>query len=414
MARRKRLSAVERDRSRRMKWWHEAKFGMFIHWGLYSVLGRHEWVMDNEGIPVAEYEELARKFRPKPDAAKTWAALAVEAGMKYIVLTTKHHEGFCLFDTKLTDYCAPKQACGRDLVAEFVDAARRQGLRVGFYHSLMDWHHPDGARCAVDEAARKRFVKYLHGQVRELCTNYGKLDIMWYDVAWPLEAEGWESRKMNRMVRRLQPDIIINNRSKLPEDFGTPEQHIRPEAEGRAWEACMTMNDSWGYHRGDDAWKTPKQVVRNLVTCARDGGNYLLNIGPKADGSIPAPSVRTLKDVGQWMARNGRTITGAEKCEVTRSMFANFTRKGKTLYVHVHHWPGQTWSIGGLRTRVKSARLLKTGRKVRFEQDRFRIRFSGLPAKAPDDPVTVLALECASVPKQDMEAVRIHKKREKV
>src|ERR1035438_1951169 len=185
------------DREARMKWWHEARFGMFIHWGLYSVLARHEWVMENEGIPVAEYEQLAKRFKPKPNAARDWAKLAKASGQKYMVMTTKHHEGFCHFDSKLTDYCAPKQGPGRDLVAEFVDAARAEGMRVGFYYSLMDWHHPDGARCATDEAARQRFVAYIHGQIRELLTNYGKIDILWYDVAWPLDAKGWESEKMN-------------------------------------------------------------------------------------------------------------------------------------------------------------------------------------------------------------------------
>jgi len=338
------------DRARRMRWWHEAKFGMFIHFGLYSVIGRHEWAMEMEGIPVAEYEKLAEQFNPKPYAAREWARLAKRAGMKYMVMTTKHHEGFCLFDTEFTDYCAPKRACGRDLVAEFVEAARAEGLRVGFYYSLMDWHHPDGARCAEDEAARKRFVKYIHGQVRELMTNYGKIDILWYDVPWPLDAEGWESAKMNRMVRELQPDIIINNRSGLPEDFSTPEQHVRGEPAGRAWEACMTMNDSWGYHKADDNWKTPKQILRYLITCARDGGNYLLNIGPKPDGSVPEESVHILNVVGEWMDKYGHTIYGAEPCDVKRSCFANFTRKGTTLYVHVHFWPGREWAIGGIRT----------------------------------------------------------------
>src|ERR1051326_7227618 len=163
-------------REQRMKWWHEATFGMFIHWGLYSVLGRHEWAMENEGIPVLEYEKLAGQFTPKPNAAREWAALAKKAGMKYMVMTTKHHEGFCLFNSKLTNYCAPQQAAGRDLVKEFVDAARGEGLRVGFYHSLMDWHHPDGAKCATDEAARRQFVDYIHGHLRELLTNYGKID----------------------------------------------------------------------------------------------------------------------------------------------------------------------------------------------------------------------------------------------
>ena len=183
-------AAEDADRDRRMKWWHEARFGMFIHWGLYSMLGRHEWVMENEGIPVAEYEQLAKLFKPKPNAARDWAKLAKQAGQKYMVMTTKHHEGFCHFDTKLTNYCAPKQGPGRDLVKEYVEAARAEGLRVGFYYSLMDWHHPDGARCATDEAARRRFVDYIHGQIRELLTNYGKIDVLWYDVAWPLDAGG--------------------------------------------------------------------------------------------------------------------------------------------------------------------------------------------------------------------------------
>ena len=193
-------STIE-DRDRRMQWWHEARFGMFVHFGLYSVLGRHEWAMEEEGIPVAEYQLLAQRFNPKPHAARAWAKLAKTAGMKYMVMTTKHHEGFCLFDTKLTNYCAPKQAAGRDLVAEYVEAARGEGLHMGFYYSLMDWHHPDGAKCKTDEAARRRFVDYTHGLVHELCSNYGKLDILWYDVDWPLTAEEWESEKMNKMVR---------------------------------------------------------------------------------------------------------------------------------------------------------------------------------------------------------------------
>jgi alpha-L-fucosidase len=392
-----------------MKWWHEAKFGMFIHWGLYAVIGRHEWAMEQEAIPVADYEPLAKKFKPKPHAARAWAKLAKRAGMKYMVMTTKHHEGFCLFDTKHTDYCAPKQACGRDLVREYVDAARAEGLRVGFYYSLMDWHHPDGAKCAHDEEARKRFVRYIHGQVREICSNYGKLDILWYDVSWPLDAKGWESKRMNRRVRKILPDVIINNRNQLPGDFSTPEQHIRAEesVEGRGWEACMTMNGSWGYHKNDDDWKSPKQCVRNLITCARDGGNYLLNIGPKPDGSIPAPSVRILTEVGKWMDKYGHTIYGADRCAVRSSLFANFTRKGKTLWVHCHHWPGESWSIGGLRSKVKSAKLLATKERVKFTQDRFGVRFSGLPRKAPEKLVTVLELKCASVPKQDYAMIRV-------
>ena len=404
-------SGGDADREARMKWWHEARFGMFIHWGLYSVLGRHEWVMENEGIPVAEYEQIAKRFKPRPNAARDWAKLAKTAGQKYMVMTTKHHEGFCHFDSKLTDYCAPKQGPGRDLVKEYVEAARAEGLRVGFYYSLMDWHHPDGARCATDEGARRRFVDYIHGQIRELLTNYGKIDILWYDVAWPLDPAGWESEKMNQMAFQLQPDIIVNNRNKLPGDFATPEQRV--VAENRAWEACMTMNNSWGYQKADDDWKTPKTVLRNLITCARDGGNYLLNIGPKPDGSIPEESVKILTAVGKWMERNGQSIYTAEPCQPRRSSFAGFTRKGNTLYMHVWFWPGETVALGGLRNKVKSARLLASGREVKFQQEDFRVRFTGLPAAPPDTLVTTIAIECDGEPRQDNEYVRRERPRTK-
>lgn len=402
-------STIE-DRTRRMKWWHEAKFGMFIHWGLYSTLGRHEWVMENEGIPVSEYEKLASNFKPVPNAARAWAQLAKRAGMKYMVMTTKHHEGFCNFDTKLTEYCAPRRGPGRDLVREYVDAARAEGMRVGFYYSLMDWHHPDGAKCKTDEAARRRFVDYIHGQVKELVSNYGKLDILWYDVAWPLDAKGWESVEMNTMVRKILPDIIINNRSKIPEDFDTPEQRIEA-SQNRPWESCMTLNDSWGYHAADFNWKSPTTVIRNLITCARDGGNYLLNIGPKPDGTIPEESVRILSTVGDWMAKNGATIYQSDPCQPRRGNYLSFTRKGNTLYAHVHYWPGETVVIGNLLNKVQSAKFFASGEPVKFEQDEFRIRLTGLPKKAPD-LVTTFALELDGEPKQDHEGKRAVKPRE--
>jgi len=404
----------EADRIRRMKWWHEARFGMFIHWGLYSVLGRHEWAMEEEGIPVAEYEQLAKRFQPAPNAARAWAKLAKAAGQKYMVMTSKHHEGFCNFDTKFTNYCAPKQGPGRDLVHEYIEAARAEGLRFGFYYSLMDWHHPDGARCATDPEARKRFVEYTHGLVRELMTNYGKVDVLWYDVDWPLNADQWESERMNKMVFGLQPDIIVNNRNGLPGDFSTPEQEIVAEKGTRAWESCMTLNDSWGYQRADDNWKNPKTVIRNLVSCSRDDGNYLLNIGPKPDGSIPEGSVRVLTEVGQWMTRNGESIRTTDRCQVHASEFAGFTRRGNTLYMHVHFWPGDTIALGGLMTKVTSARLLASGQSVKFEQERFRVRFTGLPADAPDHPVTTIAIECESEPRQDTGLVRRERPRVRV
>lgn len=398
------------DRTRRMQWWHAAKFGMFIHWGLYSTLGRHEWVMENEGIPVKEYESYADTFKPKPNAARDWARLARASGMKYMVMTTKHHEGFCNFDSKLTDYCATKRGPGRDLVREYVDAARAEGLRFGFYYSLMDWHHPDGSRCLKDESARRRFVDYIHGQVRELMTNYGKVDVLWYDVAWPLDAKGWESVEMNKMVRQLQPEIIINNRSKIPEDFDTPEQRIEA-SQNRPWESCMTLNDSWGYHASDRNWKSPTTVIRNLVTCARDGGNYLLNIGPTGDGSIPLESAQILTTVGTWMSKHGETIYESNSCQPRRGNYVTYTRKGNTLFAHVYYWPGSTAVIGNLLNKVKSVSMHGSNQPVRFEQDDYRIRLLGLPRRAPEF-VTTFSIELDGEARQNHEGKRAEKPRE--
>lgn len=401
----------EATRAQRMQWWHAAKFGMFVHFGVYSTIERHEWVMEDEAWPIGPYTQHAVNFKPALNCPRAWAKLAKQAGMKYMVLTTKHHEGFCHFDTKLTNYCAPKQGPGRDVVREYVDAARAEGLHVGFYYSLMDWHHPDGARCATDEVARRRFVDYTHGLIRDILTNYGKIDVLWYDVAWPLDAAGWESEKMNQMVFQLQPEIIVNNRNKLQGDFSTPEQKIVAETNGRAWESCMTLNDSWGYQRADDNWKSSRTVIRNLIQCARDGGNYLLNIGPKPDGSVPEESVRILSEVGHWMETNGDTIYKSDLCQVRRSNYASFTRTGNTLYMHVHFWPGEYVAISGLKVKVKSARLLKTGAEVKFTQDEFQTKFIDLPGKAPDYPVTTIAIECDAEPMQDTDFVRKNKPR---
>ena len=295
---------------------------------------------------------------------------------------------------------------------EFVDAARAEGLRVGFYYSLMDWHHPDGAKCKTDEAARKRFVEYTHGLIRELLSNYGKIDVLWYDVDWPLNAKEWESERMNEMVFDLQPEIIVNNRNGLEGDFSTPEQNIEAAPEGRAWESCMTLNDSWGFNRGDDSWKTPKVIAANLAECARGGGNYLLNIGPKPDGSIPEETVSVLDAVGKWLDTNGKAIYGAERGSLDWNSNAGYTRRGNTLYIHQQYWPGHTpaaeWldfykpevvvAIGGLKAKAKSARLLKTGEKVEFTQDEFSLRLTGLPREAPDNPITVIEVECDGNP----------------
>ena len=393
------------EHERRIQWWRDAKFGMFIHWGLYSQWARGEWVLAMEDIPLQEYEPLAKTFKPRPNAARDWARLARQAGMKYMVMTTKHHEGFCLFDTTTTDYCATRQGPGRDLVREYVEAARSEGMRVGFYFSLMDWHHPDWMKCKTDEAARRRIVEFAHAQVKELMTNYGKIDILWYDMAFPIDAAGWQSRELNHKVLGWQPDIVINNRSGIPGDFATPEQNT--QAAKGDWESCMTLNDSWGYNTIDDHWKTPAAVLNNLIKCSQDGGNYLLNIGPKADGSIPDPTTRILQSVGDWMQRNGSAIYGTRKCWVNLANGALFTRKDNTLNVCINAWPETTMIIGGMDKIPKSAKLTLSGKSVEATMKGSRLILSGLPAQPPDKPVTVIALEFDSAPVQNSTANRI-------
>lgn len=395
------------ERDQRMAWWREARFGMFIHWGLYSQLGRHEWVMNRERTPMAEYEKLAESWQVKPWPADEWARLAKESGMKYMVMTTKHHEGFCLWNTQQTPYNAYRLGPKRDLVAEYVEACRKHGLKVGFYYSLMDWHHPDGALCAKDEAARRRFLDFTQGCVRELVSNYGKIDILWYDVSWPLASpEAWESARMNAMVREIQPHILINNRSQLPEDFGTPEEHVTAESEGRDWEACMTFNGSWGYMPIAPAedWLRPRQVLDMLRVASSGQGNLLLNIGPKPDGSVPEEAYERLAPVGRWLAANGEAVYGkVDRARVEWVPTGGFSVKGNTAYFWCSRWPGSEVVIGGLTgCRVQKASILATGQAFPFEQSENRLVIRGLPETNPDPHagVTVLKLECDAPPSQ--------------
>jgi alpha-L-fucosidase len=350
--------------------------------------------MNYEQIPIEEYEKLADTWNPKPNAARQWAKTAKQAGMRYMVMTTKHHEGYFLWDTKMTDYNSVKRSPGRDLVAEYVEAARAEGLKVGFYYSLMDWHHPDGAMCKVNEAARRRFIDFTHGAVKELCSNYGKLDILWYDVNWPLDAEEWESDKLCRMAKALQPDIIINDRSGIPEDFGTPEGHITAAESGRAWEACMTFNDSWGYTPIDVNYKNAWQVHQMLRQVAIGHGNLLLNIGPTPEGDVPPECEKILGEVGDWMKRNGKSIYDAtDPLEDHWNVMGLFTLKGQTAYYHCHRWPGKELALGGITSKVLSVKYLKDGVPVKFTQTDRRLILHGLPEKAPDFPATVFEIE---------------------
>jgi alpha-L-fucosidase len=396
------------SRDKRIAWWREARFGMFIHFGLYSVLGRHEWAMAIENWPVAEYEKLADKFLPKPGAPREWAKLAKAAGMKYMVLTTRHHEGFSLWDSKANPYNAVNLGPKRDIVKEFVEAAREQGLGLGFYSSLMDWHHPDGGAAAYDSAARKRFTDYIYALNEELLTQYGKIDILWYDVPEPMQNwEGWNTLEINQRLRAIQPDIIINNRSRLDEDFGTPEEHVTA-AKDREWEACMTFNGlSWGYV--DAAQVGPysynaQRILRMLATCAGGCGNLLLNIGPAPDGSIPPEAVEPLTTVGKWLAENGECAYG--KVEPFKdggigSGICALSRKKNTVYLWNWIWPADgELIVGGFTTALKSAKILASGKSLKFTQEKYRIILKDMP-KEPQDKiagVAVIALEFGGVP----------------
>ncbi len=320
-------------------------------------------------------------------------------------MTTKHHEGFCLWDTKQTDYNAAKRGPGRDLVREYVEACREFGLKVGFYYSLMDWHHPDGKKCATDESARRRFVDFTHGCVRELMSNYGKIDILWCDVSWPLKTpKAWESLKMNKMVRKLQPRIIINDRSHLPEDFSTPEESVTPAETGRGWEACMTSNgESWGYMPAAAIdVHSPSHIVKMLFTASRNKGNLLLNIGPAPDGSIPPEAVAPLTTVGKWLAKNAEAVYGQlDRASLGGSASGNFSQKGKTAYLWCVKWLGTELPFGGFTTKLEKASFLVGGKPIKFEQSGHRLILKDLPKESPDKlvGVTVLKFEFKSKPK---------------
>ena len=397
---------IAQTRDQRMGWWREARFGMFVHYGLYSLVGRNEWVMSLENYPIAEYEKLANQFDPKPGAPREWARLAREAGMKYMVLTTRHHDGFSLWDSKVNPYNSVNYGPKRDIVREFVDACREFGLKIGFYSSLMDWHHPDGWKCAYDTEARHRFTAYIKELNRELLTRYGKIDILWYDVSRPMESwEGWDSLELNQMVRELQPEIIINNRSKLDEDFSTPEEHIKAEA--RDWEACMTFNGiSWGFVDSRQAQPysyNAQRILRMLHTVTAQGGNLLLNIGPAPDGSVPAEAVEPLTTVGNWLKENGQAVYGKK----IRSRFSNANGvcgssfDGEKIYLWNWIWPEKgEMALGGFMTPLKRIYFLKDGSDVQFEQRGHRILLTNLPEMPPDQAagITVLVLEFEAVP----------------
>ena len=390
---------------KRMAWYTDARFGMFIHWGLYAIPARGEWVRSVERIPKEAYMTYFEEFDPVDYDPKQWAKAAKEAGMKYMVLTAKHHDGFCLFDSQYTDFKSTNTKCGRDLVREFLEAARGEGLKVGLYYSLLDWYHPDYPHYgdlhhpmrdnpAYTNEGRdfNRYLTYLHNQVRELCTNYGKLDILWFDFSYENEnavmrGETWKATQLVGMVRQLQPEIIIDNRLEVSGegfgslwegnptpyhgDFVSPEQIIPPEGiqdkQGRdlVWEACVTMNNNWGYCQNDHFFKPAPMLIKKLVECVSKGGNLLLNVGPDARGNIPPQSLEILRQIGAWMKDNSPSIYGCGKAGMAKPDTGRITRKGNKLYYHLFENTIGPMPLAGLkREQIDHVRLLATGGEV--------------------------------------------------
>lgn len=416
-------------RAARLRWMREARFGLFVHWGLYSVAARHEWVKQRERLDDAAYQRYFEHFDPDRYDPVRWAELARRAGMRYAVLTTKHHEGFCLWDSALTSYQATNTPAGRDLVRPWTEAFRAEGLRIGFYHSLLDWHHPefpiDGLHPQRDDeeaiAAAKdrdvsRYADYLHGQVEELLTGYGPVDYLFFDFSYPGRTWGgkgagdWRSAELLALVRSLQPEVVVNDRLDLGDgDVVTPEQYQPARsltAGDRLWEACQTLNGSWGYDRDNLDWKTPDQVIRMLIDGVSKDGNLLLNVGPTGRGEFEPQAVETLAAIGRWMDHHARSIHGAGPAGYDPPPDARYTQRGDRLYLHLFAWPFRHIHLPGLAGRVRFAQLLHDGSEIPVQvidpaQQAQNITMGGLgsdvltltlPVKRPGVAVPVIEL----------------------
>jgi alpha-L-fucosidase len=404
------------------RWFPEAKFGLFIHWGPYAAYERGEQVLFREHLDPRDYETKACAWNPQKFDAKQWAQDAVDGGFKYAVLTTRHHDGYCLWKTKTTDYSSAAQTPKRDFVAEYVEAFRKTGLRVGLYYSLADWRIPaywEGPK--HDPQGWATFCQYVHHQVEELLTNYGKIDEFWFDGAWPRNANAWQSEKLTAMMRSLQPDLLINNRldsvdpeegetvwqkgeiegaghSKTFGDFGTPEHKIT--AENRLWESCQTsVSRLWGFTRGEN-WRTAEQLLDFLCESSSKGGNLLLNVGPESDGTFPAEFLQRSHLIGDWLKTHGEAIYDSEKGDVVEFVTRGYqTIEGNTLYLILRFYDGQeTLRLAGLQNRVLSAKLLSNGQELVFSQDEVAVTLRGLPQEKPTPLYPVIKLELDGPP----------------
>ena len=425
------------------RWFIHDRFGMFIHFGLYALPARHEWVKTNEFISEEKYQKYFDHFDPDLFDAREWAKKAKASGMKYAVLTTKHHEGFCLFDSCHTDYKITNTPFGRDLVKEYADAFRAEGLHVGFYYSLIDWHHPDFPIDSLhprrnDPNAEeldkgrdvRKYAEYMRNQLTELLTNYGKIDILWLDFSythpdpaavkpWMQHGGGkgkneWESEKLISLVRSLQPNIIIDNRADLEQDLWTPEQYQvlswpkHPKTGERVtWEACQTFSGSWGYHRDEKSWKSPRMLIEMLINTVCIGGNLLMNVGPTSRGNFDKRADAALEVFGEWMRLNGRSIYGCTMADpelpVPRGCRFTQSADGKRLYVHLMEYPYAFLEMRGFAGKVDYAQFLHDGSEIKFTE-KSSTHFSEcrteaddllvleLPVPAPDVTVPVIEL----------------------
>lgn len=405
------------------QWFPEARFGMFIHWGPYAAIGRGEQVLFREYLDQRAYSAAACAWNPVHYDPTHWAQTAAEAGMKYAVLTTRHHDGFCLWDSKVTDYTTASQACGRDLVAEYVEAFRAAGLKVGLYYSLADWRIPAyWEDSAHDPDGWATFRDYVHAQVTELLSNYGQIDVIWFDGAWPHSAREWRSVDLVKTIRSLQPEIMINNRLGTPDpdelvgessdggmgageskqlgDFGTPEHHITADPE-RLWESCQVSTwRLWGYTIGE-RWRPADYLLDMLLEATIKGGNLLLNVGPEPDGQLPGQFVQRARQIGQWLDVHREVIDLAEPGDVCEFItYGRQVKAGRNLYLVVRFWDGRgEVHVGGLATPVQRATLLTTGQSVPFAQTADHLVVQGLPKERPTALFPVIKLEFDEPPR---------------